>query len=52
MLEAFFINIFFLFVQISISTFLIWLCKRKDEEDDDNYVVVKSFLKKNLNSMF
>lgn len=46
MLEAFFINIFFLFVQISISTFLIWLCKRKDEEDDDNYVVVKSFLKK------
>lgn len=46
MLEAFFINIFFLFVQISISTFLIWLCKRKDEEDDDNYIIVKSFFKK------
>lgn len=46
MLEAFFVNIFFLFVQISMSTFLIWLCKREEEDDDDNYIVVKSFFKK------
>lgn len=46
MLEAFFINMFFLFVQISMSTFLFWLCKREDDDDDENYIVVKSFFKK------
>lgn len=46
MLEAFFLNIFVLFVQTLISLFLIWLCNREDEEDDDNYIIVKSFFKK------
>lgn len=46
MLEAFYINTFFLFLQILISAFLFWLCKREDKDDDDNYVIVKSFFKK------
>lgn len=46
MLEAFFLNIFILFLQILISAFLFWLCKREDKDDDDNYVIVKSFFKK------
>ena len=36
MLEAFYLNTFFLFVQILISLFLIWLCDREDEDDDEN----------------
>lgn len=34
MLEAFYLNTFFLFIQILISLFLIWLCDREDEDDD------------------
>lgn len=45
MLEAFFLNIFILFVQILISLFLIWLCNREDEDDDENDIFVKSYFK-------
>lgn len=34
MFEAFYLNTIFLFVQILISLFLIWLCDREDEDDD------------------
>lgn len=46
MIEAFYLNTFFLFVQISMSTFLFWLCKREDDNDNENYIIVKSFFKK------
>lgn len=46
MLEAFYINTFFLFVQILISAFLFLLCKREDDDDGENYIIVKSFFKK------
>ena len=36
MLEAFYLNTFFLLVQISISTFLFWLCKR-EVDDGEGY---------------
>lgn len=45
MIEAFYLNTFFLFVQILMSTFLIWLCKREDEDDDENDIFVKSYFK-------
>lgn len=45
MLEAFYLNTFFLFVQILISLFLIWLCDREDEDDDENDIFVKSYFK-------
>lgn len=47
MLEAFYLNTFFLFVQILISLFLIWLCDREDEDEDDdeNDIFVKSYFK-------
>ena len=45
MLEAFYLNTFFLFVQILISLSLIWLCNREDEEDDEGDIFVKSYFK-------
>lgn len=45
MLEAFYLNTFFLFIQILISLFLIWLCDREDEDDDENDIFVKSYFK-------
>lgn len=45
MLEAFYLNTFFLFVQILISLSLIWLCNREDEDYDENDVFVKSYFK-------
>lgn len=47
MLEAFYLNTFFLFIQILISLFLIWLCDREDEDEDDdeNDIFVKSYFK-------
>ena len=45
MLEAFYLNTIFLFVQILISLFLIWLCDREDEDDDENDIFVKSYFK-------
>lgn len=46
MLGSFLANIYFLFIQISMSAFLIWLCNRKADGDDDNYFFVKSHFKK------
>ena len=45
MLEAFYLNTFFLFVQILISLSLIWLCNREDEEEDEGDIFVKSYFK-------
>ena len=54
MLEAFYLNTFFLFVQILISLFLIWLCNREDEDEDDdeNDFFVKSYFKKKFKLNF
>ena len=52
MLEAFFLNIFILFVQILISLFLIWLCNREDEDDDENDIFVKSYFKNKFKLIF
>lgn len=52
MLGSFLANIYFLFIQISMSAFLIWLCNRKADDDDDNYFFVKSHFKKNSNYIF
>ena len=52
MLEAFYLNTFFLFVQILISLFLIWLCNREDEDDDENDIFVKSYFKKKFKLNF
>lgn len=52
MLEAFYLNTFFLFVQILMSLFLIWLCNREDEDDDENDIIVKSYFKKKFKLNF
>ena len=52
MLEAFYLNTFFLFVQILISLFLIWLCNREDEDDNENDIFVKSYFKKKFKLNF
>ena len=52
MLEAFYLNTFFLFIQILISLFLIWLCNREDEDDDENDIFVKSYFKKKFKLNF
>ena len=52
MIEAFYLNTFFLFVQILISLFLIWLCNREDEDDDENDIFVKSYFKKKFKLNF
>ena len=52
MLEAFYLNTFFLFVQILISLFLIWLCNREDEDDAENDIFVKSYFKKKFKLNF
>lgn len=52
MIEAFYLNTFFLFVQILISLFLIWLCNREDEDDDENDIFVKFYFKKKFKLNF
>lgn len=52
MLEAFFLNIFILFVQILISLFLIWLCNREDEDDDENDIFCEILFKKQIQTQF
>lgn len=52
MLKAFYLNTFFLFVQILMSLFLIWLCNREDEDDDENDIIVKSYFKKKFKLNF